>query len=83
MTSWVSAPELGALKTVSRRHVTTVADKDGHRDDLQMVHCPLRPDSVYLPLELTLRDMRTANGRTEDTGAGLGNVSDPDPRVVL
>lgn len=38
--------------------------------------CPLTPaSSVYSSVFLALRDMRTANGRDEDSGARVGNDS--------
>lgn len=40
-----------------------------------MLQCQLEFRSVYSSLVLALRDMRTANGRDETTGAGLGNSS--------
>jgi hypothetical protein len=55
--------------------MTTMADKGGSGVEVPMIHCPLRPDNVYLPLELALRDMRAANDRDKDTGARQGNVS--------
>jgi hypothetical protein len=53
--------------------MTTLADKGGTAESL--VHCPVRLDNTYLPLELALRDMRDANGRDAETGAGAGGPS--------
>jgi hypothetical protein len=41
----------------------------------QRLLCPLRASGLYPTLVLALRDMRTANGRDEETGAGDGNRS--------
>lgn len=40
-----------------------------------MLRCDLNEANVYPTLFLALRDMRTANGRDETTGAGRGNES--------
>jgi hypothetical protein len=54
--------------------MTTLADRGGTA--LQRVDCTLPSDrDVYLPLELALRDMRTASGRDEATGELPGNES--------
>jgi hypothetical protein len=54
--------------------MTTLADRGGTA--VSRVGCTLPPErNVYLPLELALRDMRTANGRDEDTGERSGNES--------
>jgi len=54
--------------------VTTLADQGGA--PLTRVDCALPPDrDTHLPLELALRDMRTANGRDENTGRRMGNSS--------
>jgi hypothetical protein len=37
--------------------------------------CGVRPSGLYPSLVLAVRDMRTANGRDEETGAGVGNHS--------
>jgi len=56
------------------RTMTTLADKG--RTAMERVSCALPSDrNLYLPLELALRDMRTANGRDEDTGERPGNSS--------
>lgn len=41
----------------------------------QRLLCPLRASGLYPTLVLALRDMRTANSRHEETGAGDGNRS--------
>jgi hypothetical protein len=41
----------------------------------ERLRCPLRDSDLYPTLVLALRDMRTANGRDEETGAGGGNES--------
>jgi len=54
--------------------MTTLADRGGTA--VTRVDCALPSDrNVYMPLELALRDMRTANGRDENTGDGPGNES--------
>jgi len=54
--------------------MTTLADRG--RTAVTRVDCTLPPErNVYLPLELALRDMRTANGRDENTGERPGNES--------
>lgn len=40
-----------------------------------MIQCPVGIPLVHSSLTLALRDMRTANGRDEETGDGLGNES--------
>ncbi|WNV84724.1 hypothetical protein [Umezawaea sp. Da 62-37] len=42
---------------------------------IRRMPCTTRPGTGYLPIELALRDMRTANGRDPDTGDGTGNES--------
>jgi hypothetical protein len=37
--------------------------------------CPVRPEHLYIPRDLALRDMREANGRDPETGNGDGNRS--------
>lgn len=55
--------------------MTTLADKGGKSGAGGRLHCPVRAEHVYPPLELALRDMRTANGRNATTGDGPGNES--------
>jgi len=40
-----------------------------------MLPCPLNPSNLYPTLVLALRDMRGANDRDPETGAGNGNES--------
>ena len=42
---------------------------------LKMRRCELRDSNRYYPAELALRDMRQANGRDPETGAGEPNES--------
>jgi hypothetical protein len=54
--------------------MTTLADRGGI--PVTRVNCAPPPGrDVHLPLELALRDMRTANGRDENTGERPGNSS--------
>lgn len=53
--------------------MTTKNDHGDHPP--QMLDCPLGPGSQYPSRVLALRDLRTANGRDETTGAGHGNSS--------
>jgi hypothetical protein len=62
--SRVSSHE-GSMTTL-RDHGTT---------PVEMLTCPLRPERLYIPRDLALRDMRTANARDPETGAGDGNGS--------
>lgn len=54
--------------------VTTTLDV-GRGDAPHMLQCPVTGTSLYPTLVLAVRDMRTANGRTETTGEGTGNAS--------
>jgi hypothetical protein len=40
-----------------------------------MQACPVRPEHLYIPRDLALRDMRAANGRERETGDRDGNDS--------
>lgn len=64
----ISTPllENSELMTTKRDHSKTPPN---------MLHCPLRPTSLYPTLVLALRDMRAAHGRDEVTGAGEGTPS--------
>lgn len=53
--------------------MTTTADHGARPGTL--LACPVRASDLYPTLVLALRDMRTAHGRDEETGAGTGNES--------
>ncbi len=40
-----------------------------------MLTCPVRPEHLYIPRDLAIRDMRQANERNRETGDGDGNRS--------
>ncbi|MFI5615497.1 hypothetical protein [Amycolatopsis sp. NPDC051903] len=53
--------------------MTTLADRGGA--PLQRLHCAPHPARDYLPIELAMRDMRSAHGRDPETGEGPGSRS--------
>jgi hypothetical protein len=53
--------------------VTTLRDHGG--TPVEMLTCPVRPERRYISRDLALRDMRTANERDPESGAGDGNRS--------
>lgn len=58
---------------IERRTVTTLRDRG--TTPVAMLTCPVRPEHLYIPRDLALRDMREANGRDPETGNGDGNRS--------
>jgi hypothetical protein len=62
--------------------VTTTLDR-GSLALPQMLQCPLRDSNLYPTLVLAMRDMRTAHGRDETTGAGDGAASWPGLTVGM
>jgi hypothetical protein len=53
--------------------VTTLRDHGS--TPVAMLTCPIRPEHLYIPRDLALRDMRAANERDPETGTGDGNRS--------
>ena len=66
---------LGAA-CVRRRETVAMTTVNDHGDSPPiMIKCPVESTPVHSSLTLALRGMRTANGRDEETGGGLGNES--------